>query len=66
MRRHHGGILREALAMKGWWQETALVLMPRTFAVEQAFSQKLCGHGPAAAFLKGAGLPNEHLMEVLG
>ena len=51
--------------MKGRLQETALVLMPRAFAVEQAFPKKLRGHIPAAAFLKGAVLPDEHLMEVL-
>ena len=66
MRRHHGGILREALTMKGRLQETALVLMPRAFAVEQPFPEKLFGHIPASAFLKGAVLPDEHRMQVLG
>jgi hypothetical protein len=65
MRRHHGGILCEALAMKGRLQEAALALMPRAFAVEQPFPKKLRGHIAAAAFLKGAVLPDKHLMEVL-
>jgi len=52
------------LALKGWLQEAALVLMPRAFTVEQAFSEKLLGHLAATAFLKGAMLPDEHLMEV--
>ncbi len=47
--RHHGGILRQALAMKGRLQEVALALMQRAFAVEQAFPEKLLGHIPAAA-----------------
>ena len=50
--------------MKGRLEEAALVLMPRAFAVEQTFSKPLLGHIAAAAFLKGAVLPDEHLMEV--
>ena len=64
MRRHHGGVLRQALTMKGWLQETALMLMPRAFAVEQTFPKPLRGHITTAAFLKGAVLPDEHLVEV--
>ena len=64
MRRHHGGILRQVLTMQGRLQETALVLMPRTFAVEQPFPKPLLGHITAAALLKGAVLPDEYLMEV--
>jgi hypothetical protein len=66
MRRHHGSVLRQALAMQGRLQEAALVLMPRAFAVEQAFPEKLLRHIAAAALLKGAVLPDEHLVEVLG
>ena len=36
--------------MKGRLQETALVLMPRAFAVEQPLPEKLFGHIPASAF----------------
>ena len=50
--------------MQGRLQETALVLMPRTFAVEQPFPKPLLGHITAAALLKGAVLPDEYLMEV--
>ena len=49
-----------------WDDQAALVLVPCAFAVEQAFSEKLFGDVPAAAFLKGAVLPDEHLMQVLG
>ena len=52
--------------MKGRLQEVALTLMPRAFAVEHPFPQKLRGHIAAATFLKGAVLPDEHLMQVLG
>jgi hypothetical protein len=51
--------------MKGRLQEAALALMPRAFAVEQAFPKKLLGHISTSAFLKGAMLPDEHLMEML-
>ena len=40
--------------------------MPRAFAVEQPFPEKLRGHMAAAAFLKGAVLPDEYLMQVRG
>jgi hypothetical protein len=40
------------------------VLMPCAFAVEQAFAEKLCGDIATAAFLKGAVLPDEHLVEI--
>jgi hypothetical protein len=53
MRRHHSGVRRQAWALQGWLQKTALGLMPRAFAVEQAFSEKLRGHIAAAAFLNG-------------
>ena len=35
--RHHGSVRRKASAMKGRLQETALVLMPLAFAVQQPF-----------------------------
>jgi len=44
----------------------ALALMQRAFAVKQAFPKKLLGHVPAAALQKGAVLPDEHLVHVLG
>src|SRR5262249_608853 len=63
--RHHGRILREALAMKGRLQEMALALMQRAFAVEQALPEELFGDVPAAALQKGAVLPDEDRMQVL-
>ena len=50
--------------MKGRLQETALVLMPRAFA-EQPFPRNSLVTSPRR-FLKGAVLPDEHRMQVLG
>ena len=63
---HHRGILRDALAMKRRLHEVALALMQGAFAVEQALSEKLFGDVPAATLQKGAVLPDEYLMNVLG
>jgi hypothetical protein len=44
----------------------ALALMQRAFAVEQAETEQLLGDVPAAALHKGAVLPHEDLMDMLG